>query len=442
MNFTSNFCIFASVAASALFCSEDCLAKQDSAATPDTPVVQSEPEQDSAEAAAFEELRKSIKSNQDRINYLYRTLPIGFPDKRAKYKEEIERLTAANAKLKAEVFDKAKAAYRTTTAPSLYTTKILRDRLISMLRPKGVNDVFDPDSALELIALLREKDPENPVLLENEFLANYAMERFEQAQEALLKMESLQPDGQKNQYLANAMEQLATTIEKYQAELMIRRQEAGNDDLPRVRLETTEGNIILELYENHAPNTVANFIHLIRDQKFYDGKLFHLVVPGQYCQSGSPNGDGIGGADYYIKCECYGENIRSHFRGTISMLATQKDRGSSQFLITQQPNPHTFDGKYTAFGRVIDGMDVVMKLKNVDLSGRTSSTSNVSKIIRAEVLRSRSHPYVPEKIDKVSSIGFQSGAANMLNGQQATGDGDIEAPGSFDLLIEDDKDNK
>ena len=427
-----------SVITTSLFCGDACHAVQEpAAATPTAQTPAATNAQESAEAAAFNELRKTIKSNQDRIDYLFRTLPIGFPEKRKQYKLEIDRLTAANETLKAEVFDKAKAAFRTTPIPSLFTTRIIRDRLVSLVFPRSINDTFDPESALELIGLLREKDPENPQLLEYEFLANYAIERFEQAEEALTKLEAAV-----GQDMSAPKQQLASTMEKYQQEIMIRRQEASNDDLPRVRLETTEGNIILELYENHAPNTVANFIHLIRDQKFYDGKLFHLVEPGQYCQSGSPNGDGIGGAGYYIPCECYGENIRSHFRGTISMLAGEKDKGSSQFLITQQPNPHTFDGKYTAFGRVIDGMDVVMKLKNVDLSGRLSSTANVSKIIRAEVLRSRSHAYVPEKIQQVSSIGFPTDTTNMKDAPQQKTETEIDAPGSFDLLIEDDKDKE
>jgi cyclophilin family peptidyl-prolyl cis-trans isomerase len=399
--------------------------------------TQVEENTDSAEAQAFLELRKNLQANQERIDFLYRTLPIGFPEKRKESKAEIEQLTAANEKLKSEVFSKAKAAYKASDKPTAYTTKILRDRLIGMLRPRSNKDQFQPNAALELITLLKEKNPDNPSLLEYEFLSNYAVERFEKAQEALEKLElATQSD------LSQPKQELAETIEKYQQELMIRRQEANTDDLPRVRLTTTEGDIILELYENHAPNTVANFIHLIRDQKFYDGKLFHLVRAGEYCQSGSPNGDGIGGAGYYIPCECYGEKIRGHFRGTISMLANEKDRGSSQFLITQQPNPHTFDGRYTAFGRVISGMDVVMKLKNVDLSGRLSSTADVSKIVSAEVLRSRSHEYLPEKIASVSSaIGFPQDEASMKNGQNSADESntDVEASGSFDMLIESDK---
>ncbi|MEM9413800.1 MAG: peptidylprolyl isomerase, partial [Planctomycetota bacterium] len=292
-------------------------------------------------------------------------------------------------------------------------------------------DHFDPEGAIELLALLKDKFPQNAQLLEYDFKANYAIERFEEAAAALEQLEQItQAD------LTSYKERFATTMDKYQQELMIRRQEAETNDLPRVRLMTTEGNIVIELFENHAPNTVANFIHLVRDQKFYDGKLFHLVKPGEYAMTGSPTGDGMGDAGYRIKCECYQEKIRSHFRGTLSMMAPNKDQGGSQFFITQQPNPHTYDGKYTAFGRVVEGMDVVLKLQSIDLSGRLASVDNVSKIMKAEVLRARSHPYMPEKIANNSFLpGNTSGLGGNNAATQGT-DSDVDAAGSFDLLLQ------
>lgn len=383
--------------------------------------------QESEEAKAFRELRTQLRTNQDRIDYLFRTLPIGFPEKRRQYKAEIERLTKVNEKLKTEVFSKAKAAFKTSEQPSMVSTQIIQKRLSSMLRPRTFDDSFDPEGSLELISMMKEKFPENPKVLELEFIANYAVERFENAEQALIQLETLLKTD-----LTDAKTQLRATMDKYQQELMIRRMETNTDDLPQVLLVTTEGDIKIELFENHAPNTVANFIHLIRDQKFYDGKLFHLVKPGEYAVSGSPNGDGMGDAGYKIPCECYGEKIRSHFRGTLTMMAGSKDRGGSQFFITQQPNPHTFDGKYTAFGRVIEGMDVVLKLKNVDKTTSMASSEDVSRIIRAEVTRARSHTYMPEKLAITSGVtSFDSGEDSSISGEDA-----VDAPGSFDLLLQ------
>jgi len=386
------------------------------------------------EAKAFRELQIKLKTNQNRIDLLYRTLPIGFPERRAKYKAEIDGLAKANEQLKTEVYAKAKAAFRASDNPSAQSTQIVSRRMAAMLQPRNTEDKFDPEASLELITMLKEKFPENPQILWSEFLANYAIERFENAENALLQFEKVT-----GKDLTPAKKELQATMEKYQQELMIRRLEATTDDLPRVLLVTSEGDILIELFENHAPNTVANFIHLIRDQKFYDGKLFHLVKPGEYAMSGSPTGDGMGDAGYRIPCECEGEKIRSHFRGTLSMMAPKKDRGGSQFFITQQPNPHTYDGKYTAFGRVIEGLDVVYKLTNVDMTSRMASTTDVSKIERAEVTRARSHAYMPEKV-AVSRPGVPEFGNDA--GTVVPEEGEIDTPGSFDLLLQGDEGGK
>ena len=420
-------------------------AKSDAMETKDSAAPQTQDTEMSAEAKAFLNLQNVIKKNKARIDQLYRTLPIGFPKRRDKFKEEIDNLTKANVELEKQVFSKAKAAFASSEKPSQQSVTILQNRLISTLRPAGLDDRFDPESSLELIFMLKEKFPENKSLLEYEFLANYALERFEESKAALIKLEEATKSSAAqtlslSRRIVDAKTELAETIDKYQQELLIRRLESNTDDLPRVLIETTEGNILVELFENHAPNTVANFIHLARDQKFYDGKLFHLVKPGEYAQTGSPNGDGMGDAGYRIPCECYQDNIRSHFRGTLSMISPTKDRGGSQFFITQQPNPRSFDGKYTAFGRVLEGMDVVMKLKNVDLSGRLSSAANVSKINRVVVQRTRSHPYVPTKLKS----GFARPDANIGSASKGSGSRNqdppaseaTDTPGSFALLIQ------
>ena len=403
----------------------------------------------SEEAKAFQQLQEQIRQNQDQIDFRFRTLPFGFPEKRKAYKAEIERLTAANEALKKEVFSKAKAAFKSSDQPSVQSEQIIRRRLVSMLSPQSEDDTFDPVAALELIKLLQEKDPNNARLIEAEFSANYAIERFENASKALDRLEKVFLSSKGPKFTAAARkisetkEELKETMEKYQQELMIRRLEANTDDLPRVLLVTTEGDIVVELFENHAPNTVANFIHLVRDQKFYDGKLFHLVKPGQYAASGSPTGNGMGNAGYRIPCECYDKKvIRSHFRGTLTMMTKSKDSGGSQFFITQQPNPHSWDGQHTAFGRVIDGMDVVMKLKNVDKTSSMASTTGVSKITRAEVIRARSHSYMPKKVEKMK--GSMAGSGSRGSGSRdgsgsrnaATSDEDnTDTPSSFDLLL-------
>ncbi|TGC07307.1 peptidylprolyl isomerase [Methanolobus halotolerans] len=128
-------------------------------------------------------------------------------------------------------------------------------------------------------------------------------------------------------------------------------------------IETEKGNIVLELFEKDAPKTVANFEKLIK-QGFYDGLTFHRVLPNFVIQGGCPKGNGTGGPGYSIKCETKG-NPQKHGTGALSMAHAGKDTGGSQFFITHSPQPH-LDGVHTVFGKVIEGMDVVNKIKAKD----------------------------------------------------------------------------
>jgi len=127
-------------------------------------------------------------------------------------------------------------------------------------------------------------------------------------------------------------------------------------------IETKKGQITIELFEEDAPNTVANFEKLI-DQGYYDGLKFHRVIPNFVIQGGCPKGDGTGGPGYTIKCEI---NPKKHNTGTLSMAHAGKDTGGSQFFITHSPQPH-LDRVHTVFGQVIEGMDVVNSIKPGDV---------------------------------------------------------------------------
>jgi cyclophilin family peptidyl-prolyl cis-trans isomerase len=208
------------------------------------------------------------------------------------------------------------------------------------------------------------------------------------------------------------LQSLAAEIEHYrplwQREQKLRQAEAKADDLPRVKLHTTQGDIVLELFENEAPNTVANFISLV-EKGLYDNTQFHRVLPGFMAQGGDPlskdpekNKDNIGKGipGYFIADECQAPNHRDHFRGSLSMAHTaQPNSGGSQFFITFAPTPN-LDGVHTVFGRVIEGMDVLSKLQRIDPEREHERPSGMQpdKIIKAEVLRKRNHPYEPKTI--------------------------------------------
>lgn len=128
-------------------------------------------------------------------------------------------------------------------------------------------------------------------------------------------------------------------------------------------IETDNGKIVIELFDKEAPKTVANFEKLIGEQ-FYDGISFHRVIKGFVAQGGCPNGTGTGGPGYTIPCETKG-NPHKHERGSLSMAHRGPNTGGSQFFIVYEPQPH-LDGVHTVFGKVIEGMDAVDKIKQGD----------------------------------------------------------------------------
>jgi len=132
--------------------------------------------------------------------------------------------------------------------------------------------------------------------------------------------------------------------------------------LPIATIDMANGDVMkLELYPDVAPNTVANFIELA-NAGFYDGLIFHRVIPGFMIQGGDPTGSGMGGPGYTIKGEFTAngfENGLSHERGVISMARAQHpDSAGSQFFIMHADYP-ALDGQYAAFGRVIEGIEAV-----------------------------------------------------------------------------------
>lgn len=134
-----------------------------------------------------------------------------------------------------------------------------------------------------------------------------------------------------------------------------------------ITMENDE-KIIIELEPKTAPNTVANFISLV-EKGFYNGLIFHRVIPGFMIQGGDPDGTGTGGPDYSIKGEFSKngfENTLIHERGVLSMARTsQPDSAGSQFFIMVEPSSQ-LDGDYASFGKVIEGMEVVDKIVSVE----------------------------------------------------------------------------
>lgn len=154
---------------------------------------------------------------------------------------------------------------------------------------------------------------------------------------------------------------------------------------PIVTIEMENGGVMkAELYPEVAPNTVNNFISLVK-KGFYDGVIFHRVIPGFMIQGGDPQGTGTGGPGYEIKGEFSGNgfaNDLKHSRGVLSMARTMvPDSAGSQFFVMVADAPH-LDGQYAAFGKVIEGMDVVDQIASVrtDWSDRPRQVQKMAEV--------------------------------------------------------------
>jgi cyclophilin family peptidyl-prolyl cis-trans isomerase/HEAT repeat protein len=130
------------------------------------------------------------------------------------------------------------------------------------------------------------------------------------------------------------------------------------DSLYGFRVKTTRGDFMIEVYPEDAPGTLLTLIELV-ENGYYDQKLFHRVVPNFVAQTGCPDGDGWGGQEFSLRSEF---SRRRYERGSVGMASAGKDSESCQWFVTHSPTPH-LNGKYTLFGQVVDGLDVIDKLE-------------------------------------------------------------------------------
>jgi peptidyl-prolyl cis-trans isomerase B (cyclophilin B) len=134
----------------------------------------------------------------------------------------------------------------------------------------------------------------------------------------------------------------------------------------KAEIHTAKGLMKVSFFEADAPKTVENFVSLAK-KGFYDGLTFHRVIPDFVIQGGCPQGTGVGGPGYTIKCETSGGN-QYHDRGVLSMAHAGKDTGGSQFFICHsRQNTSHLDRKHTVFGKVYEGLDVIDKIRQGDL---------------------------------------------------------------------------
>ncbi len=336
---------------------------------------------------------KVVLAEMDQLRTEYRAAK---PPRRVEIDARFAPLIQQGESTLAKVIDAAQAAF--IEAPH-GSKRPFADFLIRVAWDSLARE--DYETALSIANLLIDQNYHDPHFYGLAGVAAFATGDFDRAGKyltlakeggALPKLKGDQP--KQPQLTEFWLDSIPYYQDAWKKELAIRATEEKAGDLPRVLMKTSKGNIELELFENQAPNTVANFISLV-EKGFYNGTPFHRVLDNFMAQGGDPQGTGSGGPGYAIRCECYAPDHRLHFRGSLSMAHAGRDTGGSQFFITFVP-ARFLDGKHTVFGRMIQGWDVLGKLQRRDPSKEDQPDPDT--IVEAKVLRKRNHPYQPKTL--------------------------------------------
>jgi cyclophilin family peptidyl-prolyl cis-trans isomerase len=251
------------------------------------------------------------------------------------------------------------------------------------VRPEGLAG-SDYDAAFAKIAKAREgRRPDDPGIALAEAILHYRRGEFVKASERFLLVVGKWPVGDDTIAMAAASRRYEKVMP---IELGFRARDAERD-LPRARIVTSKGAIVLELWEDDAPNSVANFVWLAKSG-FYEGTKFHRVLPFFVAQAGDPLSKtddprtGKGGPGYAIPTE---KTKRLALRGVVGLARTQKDTEGSQFFVMTGTDA-SLEGDYSLFARVVEGQEVADRLVRGD------------EIERVEILRTRDHEYRPTTV--------------------------------------------
>jgi cyclophilin family peptidyl-prolyl cis-trans isomerase len=336
-------------------------------------------------------LSRNVEAKVEPLATEYQTAT---PERKVQIKEEFDKLAPEVEKYRKDMINAAVDAF--SEAP--YDNFIVAEFCIDMIQYEIGRDNYEvafqlADTILSHPEGLTAQAGGLYVLAAD---AAFGCMQFDKAEQWYAKAVSLQ--AQMPRQSAGYQSDLAEQKKLWAEELAVRTKEAQDNNLPRVLIKTSKGDITLELFEDHAPNTVANFISLVK-KGFYKDVPFHRVLPGFMAQGGDPTGSGSGGPGYAIDCECNatpGKPVpRKHFRGVISMANAGPNTNGSQFFLMFGPVTH-LNGRHTVFGRIVEGMDVLADLQRIDPQNPTPGIVP-DKIIEATVLRDRGKNYEPVK---------------------------------------------
>jgi len=358
------------------------------------------PESDSSPLAQayrvqLAELKKQMKDLRRKIVEHHTDLSADRDSKLQEWQKVSQAAREASQQFRKAAID----LYR--SEPQRYST--VGDLLFGMLKEECEADRFEGMN--EVGKVLVELKYPNPDLDGIAGLAAFGEHDFEFSEQCLRRAMQTGVDTAVPPQVMQSIEQLK---EDWKKELELRTAEARADDLPRVRISTTKGVIVLELFEDDAPETVANFLYLVKNG-FYDGRPIFRVLKHFVAQTGCERGDGSGSAGYTVRGEMKSPRARKHFRGSVAVAlgsdpvtqATDYDSGSAQFFFDLLASP-PMNGEYCVFGRVIEGMEVLGELTKIDLSSKDAKEEyagvNPDSMVRVEVVRQRNSSYIPKPL--------------------------------------------
>lgn len=256
--------------------------------------------------------------------------------------------------------------------------------------------------AYRMAKALVNRGHERPYLLPLYGYAAYCVNELTEARAVFSEaMVAGEPLTKEQEAAFDACQKFRAKLEAEQAALLMDQ----DSDLPQIEFQTSKGKIVVELFEDNAPNTVNNIVFLV-EQGFFKNRLFYELSESM-AVTGSPTNDAFGQVGYWIKSEHDRPNRRPHLRGYLTMLVdVEAELASSQFAFVTRPRPDLDDQLNTVFGRVIEG-DVV--LDNLERAGtkwqemikaQDSLIGPPDQIIAARVIRKRAKEYVPERVER------------------------------------------
>jgi len=349
------------------------------------PVVENQTPDPATAKAEFEAARKQEKDLITELTLLQAEFQQPAADKKAvaaKFEAARDRIPATKDRLEAAAFAMALADSTNASARELCGL-VIASRL----------QVDDATQALRLATLLDKAGAADGKIDMMAAAAAMVLSQLDEAADWLTKAES---NGIQKPKVAELRASIEDERPKVEAEMAKRKADAAANDRPRVTITTSKGDIVVELFEDDAPNTVANFVSLV-EKGFYDGTPFHRVIAGFMAQGGDPTGTGSGGPGHAIECECELPTARKHFLGSLSMAHAGKNTGGSQFFLTFRPTEH-LDGRHTVFGRVVEGFDVLPKLARTQVEDKPVEGVTPDRIVKATMLRKRDHAYTPKTL--------------------------------------------